>query len=151
MLQELTDARSRHATEAVRLAAIGDWPAFVAGEDVFRIIVFIEAAAMVGDDQALECFDTFYAEALEDETWTEYREGHVAQLRTLDVIDIQQDEFGCADPSVAAHYATLTTKAPPIFIKDDVILDGNHRIAAAVTRGDVHADAYLVSKTQATN
>lgn len=144
----MIDAKNRHVTEAVRQAANNDWPQTLEQSDVFRIIVFIEAAAMVGVEEALQSFDTFYEEALEDKTWDEYLSGHDAQLKTFIVTDIQRDKFGCADPETAAHYATLTTKAPPIFIKDGIILDGNHRIEAAVLRGDTQAQAYVIAKAQ---
>lgn len=136
----------KHITDAVRQAARGQWPKFISGADVYRIIVFIEAAAMFGTDEALRCFDVFYEEGLEDETWTQYLEGHVATLQTLEVANCPKDEHGCADREVAAHYATLTTKAPPLYIDKDIIMDGKHRMEAALKRGDVYIDAYMVSR-----
>lgn len=138
-------ADKAQVSDAVRLCATGEWPTFLGGTDVFRVIILIEAMAMVGAEKALEKYGEIFDDAIEDQTWIEYLDGHAATLQTLPLNSVQQDEYGCADPETAAHYATLSTKAPPLFIKDGVVLDGKHRLEAAITRGDTTVDAYIIS------
>lgn len=138
---------SKATPQIIKRAAKGDWPEILHGEEIIQMIVFIESQALAGTAEALRDFEIFWEEAQEDETWTHLLDdGHqVAHLREIEIASIDLPEHGVADPEVAADYAKLTSKAPPVLIVGSSLQDGNHRVEAAIQRGETHILAYVVT------
>jgi hypothetical protein len=136
------------APAVVRSAAAGNWPKVLHGIEILQMIVFIEAQARGGTEDALNAYDIYWEEEMRADTWTHRLGGdnQIAHLKTIQIGSFDEDEYGCADPETAAFYATLTSKAPPVFIVDNGLQDGNHRVEAARQRGETSILAYVVEQ-----
>lgn len=66
------------------------------------------------------------------------------RLTSLPLADVEHDESH--DPDLAAYYSSQPAQtAPPIIYdgKNQRIIDGFHRVKAAILRGDSHILAYV--------
>jgi hypothetical protein len=129
----------------VARAATGNWPAVLHGIEIAQMIVFIEALPFESPQEIMQNFDMWWEEEQGNENWTHLAgDNLVAHLKTVEIASIDLPEYGVADPEVAADYAKLNTKAPPILIVGNELHDGNHRVEAALARGETHITAYVV-------
>lgn len=75
--------------------------------------------------------------------------GRTGVLKTVEISTVSPNEDfnDTIDQSLIDHYATQpTSTAPPIIIDDTgLVIDGHHRLAAAVERGDKTIKAYVIN------
>ena len=65
---------------------------------------------------------------------------------TLREVPLDRLEYngGCGDEAKVENYGKLTTEAPPIIVRGNHIIDGNHRVKVARAKGQKTILAYVV-------
>jgi hypothetical protein len=76
----------------------------------------------------------------EAENYSELRH-ETAKLQTIPLSSLRIEHD---DEDKLAHYRTLKTEAPPIVVRGDKIVDGNHRATIAQERGETSIRAYVI-------
>lgn len=128
--------------DVVRRGLCGDWPALLRGPEIVDMIILVECGV------SADHFPMWREDEEEAGTWEPYLDDrYVARLETLPVVEVEEPEWGCAEQAHAVYYSTLTTKAPPIFVEERRLMDGNHRLEAARLRGEAFIAAYVISLT----
>jgi hypothetical protein len=68
-----------------------------------------------------------------------------ATLRTVPLNGLQLNG-GAIDDGVVSDYAALDTQAPPIVVDGSRVIDGNHRVKAAIANGVTELPAYVIDR-----
>jgi hypothetical protein len=141
--QDLIKESNEDLPDVVKRGLAGDWPKVLRGPEIVDVLILIEYGLHP------DVFRTWRKEEEDQGIWEHYLDpAYTATLETLRVADIEGDEHGCAEQEHAEYFATLTTKAPPIFMRRGVIVDGNHRFEAANIRGDEFIDVYIITENR---
>jgi hypothetical protein len=103
-------------------------------------------ATISGDDLALHVQELHHTpeDFIDGDIENNIASFGVYNLRTIPITDIRRGMYTIYDDLVG-EYAAVTTQAPPVIVDPShgLVIDGNHRVEAAVARGETEILAYV--------